>query len=43
MKRRQIIRDFFLRRLRMVGIARKYGMRVGQVEEWIRKYLRGER
>lgn len=38
--KRQIKRDFFHRRLSAVGLARKYGMTVRQVEAVIRKYVR---
>lgn len=35
--KRRILKDFFWRRLSMVGLARKYGRTVQQIEEVIRK------
>jgi hypothetical protein len=40
MASRQIVRDFFRRRLSVLGLARKYGMRVREVEAVIRKVTR---
>ena len=39
-KRRQIVRDFFRRRLSVLGLARKYSMTVREVEARIRRVTR---
>ena len=38
--KRGLLYDFFVRRLSVVGLARKYGKTIGQVEQRIRKATR---